>query len=65
MGDGKFETAIDHAQQFLDLQENHASALATIATFHGVMDHTDLYEGYTARAVEAGYSEQKITTVPA
>lgn len=65
VGDGKFETAIDHAQQVLDIQPDHASALATIAICHGVMDHTSLYEGYTAKAVEAGYSEQKITsTVP-
>ncbi len=62
VGDGKFETAIDHAQQVLDIQPDHASALATIAICHGVMDHTSLYEGYTAKAVEAGYSEQKITT---
>ncbi len=66
VGDGKFETAIDHAQQVLDLQEDHASALATIAICHGCLGNTSLYEGYTARAVEAGYSEQKITTtVPA
>ena len=66
VGNGEFMTAIDHAQQVLDLQEDHASALATIAICHGCMDHTSLYEGYTARAVEAGYSEQKITsTVPA
>ena len=66
VGDGKFETAIDHAQQVLDIQPDHASALATIAICHGVMDHAELYEGYTAKAVEAGYSEQKITTtVPA
>ena len=66
VGDGQFLTAIDQAQQVLDLQEDHASALATIAICHGVLDHTSLYEGYTAKAVEAGYSEQKITTtVPA
>ena len=62
VGDGKFETAIDHAQQVLDLQPDHASALATVAICHGVMDHASLYEGYTAKAAEAGYSEQKITT---
>ena len=66
VGDGQFEAAIDQAQQVLDLQPDNASALATIAICHGVMDHTSLYEGYTAKAVEAGYSEQKITTtVPA
>ena len=66
VGNGEFETAIDHAQQVLDLQADHASALATIAICHGCMGHEDLYSGYTARAVEAGYSEQKITTtVPA
>jgi tetratricopeptide (TPR) repeat protein len=66
VGNGDFLTAIDHAQQVLDLQADHASALATIAICHGCMDNTSLYEGYTAKAVEAGYSEQKITsTVPA
>jgi hypothetical protein len=62
VGNGDFLTAIDHAQQVLDLQEDHASALATIAICHGVLDHTSLYDGYTAKAVEAGYNEQKITT---
>lgn len=66
VGDGQFEAAIDQAQQVLDLQPDNASALATIAICHGVLDHTSLYEGYTAKAAEAGYSEQKITTtVPA
>jgi tetratricopeptide (TPR) repeat protein len=66
VGNGEFLTAIEHAQQVLDIQEDHASALATIAICHGVLDHEDLYSGYTAKAVEAGYSEQKITTtVPA
>ncbi len=66
VGNGEFLTAIDHAQRVLDIQEDHASALATIAICHGVLDNTSLYEGYTAKAVEAGYSEQKInTTVPA
>lgn len=62
VGNGDFESAIDHAQLVLDKQEDHASALATIAICHGVLDHTDLYNGYTAKASEAGYSEQKITT---
>ena len=62
VGNGDFLTAIDHAQQVLDIQEDQASALATIAICHGCLDNTSLYEGYTAKAVEAGYSEQKITT---
>lgn len=62
VGNGDFETAIDHAQLVLDRQADHASALATIAICHGVLSHSDLYSGYTAKAVEAGYSEQKITT---
>lgn len=66
VADGKFHAAIDQAQQVLDRQEDHASALATIAICHGVLDHDDLYSGYTAKAVEAGYKEEKITTtVPA
>lgn len=62
VGNGDFETAIDHAQLVLDQQADHASALATIAICHGVLSHSNLYSGYTAKAVEAGYSEQKITT---
>ncbi len=62
VGNGDFESAIDHAQLVLDKKEDHASALATIAICHGVLDHADLYNGYTAKASEAGYSEQKITT---
>ena len=62
VGNASFHAAIDQAQQVLDRKEDHASALATIAICHGVLDNTSLYEGYTAKAVEAGYSEQKITT---
>lgn len=62
VGNGDFKTAIDQAQLVLDQKEDHASALATIAICHGVLDHSDLCSGYTAKAVDAGYSEQKITT---
>ena len=66
VADGDFEMAIEHAQLVLDREENHASALATIAICHGCLDHEDLYKGYTAKAVDAGYKEEKITsTVPA
>ena len=61
VADGDFISAIDHAQMVLDRDENHASALATIAICHGCLDHADLYSGYTARAVENGYKEEKIT----
>jgi tetratricopeptide (TPR) repeat protein len=65
VADGKLEEAIEQAQLVLDLREDHASALATIAICHGILGNDDLYSGYTARAVEAGYQEQKITaTVP-
>lgn len=62
VGNGDFETAIDQAQLVLDRQADHASALATIAICHGVLGDNVLSSGYTAKAVEAGYSEQKITT---
>jgi len=66
VADGDFEMAIEHAQLVLDRDEKHASALATIAICHGVLGHEDLYTGYTAKAVDAGYKEDKITsTVPA
>ena len=62
VADAKFLEAIDHAQQVLDRQEDHASALATIAICHGVLNHEELYSGYTAKAVDAGYKEEKITS---
>lgn len=61
VADGDFIMAIDHAQLVLDRDEKHASALATIAICHGCLGHSDLYTGYTARAVENGYKEEKIT----
>lgn len=61
VADGDFEMAIEHAQLVLDRDEKHASALATIAICHGCLGHSDLYAGYTARAVENGYKEEKIT----
>ena len=61
VADGKFHAAIDHAQQVLDRQENHTSALATIAICHGALGNEDLSQGYAARASEAGYSAEKIT----
>lgn len=62
VGNGEFETAIDQAQQVLDRKEDHASALATIAICHGVLGRSDLSSGYTAQAVDAGYSQEKITS---
>ena len=65
VADGDFDNAIEQAQQVLDLDERNASALATIAICHGVLGHDSLYQGYTAKAVEAGYKAEKITsTVP-
>lgn len=61
VADGNFEAGIEHAQMVLDQDENNASALATIAICHGVLSNQDLYKGYTAKAVENGYNEQKIT----
>lgn len=62
VGNGAFLAAIDQAQLVLDRKEDHASALATVAICHGVLNHSELCSGYTAKAVDAGYSEDKINT---
>lgn len=56
----KYEQALEQAMQALDMDENCASALATAAICHGIGDNNMMYTHYTKRAVENGYSEEKI-----
>ena len=61
VADWDYETALEYAEQVLDLEENNASALATAAICHGMLGDTLMRSHYTKRAVENGYSEKKIT----
>lgn len=66
VGDGMFEEAIDEARLALEMDEDHASALATCAICYGVLDDNLLCKSYTDKAVAAGYKADKISaTIPA
>lgn len=66
VGDGMFEEAITEARLALEIDENHASALATCAICYGVLDDSLLCRSYTDKAVENGYKADKISaTIPA
>ena len=56
----KYTQALEHAALALELDENHASSLATSAICHGIEGNDLLYTHFTQRAVENGYSETKI-----
>lgn len=60
VADHDFETALEYANQIIDADENHASALATAAICHGVLGNSVLCRHYTDQAVENGYSKNKI-----
>lgn len=61
VGDGMFEEAITEARLALEMDENHASALATCAICYGALDDALLHKSYTDKAVNAGYSASKIS----
>jgi len=60
VADHEFQTALDHANMVLDKDETHASALATAAICHGLLDDPVLSKYYTDQAVEHGYNRKKI-----
>jgi len=60
VADHEFETALEYANQILDLEENHVSAQATAAICHGVLGDPVMCNYYTKLAVENGYSKKKI-----
>ena len=61
VGDGMFEEAITEARLALEMDENHASALATCAICYGALDDALLHKSYNDKAVAAGYSATKIS----
>mgnify|MGYP003311680646 CR=1 FL=1 len=60
VADHDFRTALDYANRVLDLDEHHASSLATAAICHGLLEDPVLCKYYTEQAVENGYSKTKI-----
>ena len=60
VADHDFRTALDYANRVLDKDEFHASALATAAICHGLLNDPVLCKYYTEQAVENGYSKTKI-----
>lgn len=62
VADGMFEEAIDEALLALEINENHASPLATCAICYGVLDDPLLCKHYTDKAVNNGYNADKISS---
>lgn len=60
VADHDFQTALEYANQILDIEETNASALATAAICHGVLNDPVMCSYYTRLAVENGYSQKKI-----
>jgi cytochrome c553 len=60
VADGQYNDALDYAEEVLKLDETNASALATCAICHGLLNHPHRSAEYTEKAVAAGYSEKKI-----
>mgnify|MGYP003295156909 CR=1 FL=1 len=60
VADHEFDTALEYANRIIDVEENHASALATAAICHGVLGDPVLCAYYTNQAVDNGYSKKKI-----
>lgn len=61
VADAMFEDAITEARLALEMDENHASSLATCAICYGVLDDSLLCKSYTDKAVAAGYNAAKIS----
>ena len=60
VADHDFQTALAYANRVIDKDEHHASALATAAICHGVLNDPVLCNYYTNQAVENGYNQKKI-----
>lgn len=61
VADRKYSDGLETAMQVLELDENHASALATAAICSGLKGDTLMQKHYTDRAVQNGYNLEKIT----
>lgn len=60
VADHDFAMALEYANQIIDEDEHHSSALATAAICHGLLDDPIMCKYYTDQAVEHGYSRKKI-----
>ena len=60
VADHDFATALAQAEMIIDRDDTHASALATAAICHGVLNNPIMYRHYTQLAVENGYNQKKI-----
>ena len=56
----KYQDALDNAMLALEIDEHHASSLATVAICHGVLGDNVLYKHYTDKAANEGYKVEKI-----
>ena len=56
----KYENALEHAILALEMDENHASSLATAAICYGLTGQDELYRMYTDKAEANGYNRKKI-----
>lgn len=61
VADGDYRAGLEQAMLALEQDEKQASALATAAICHGLLDDQLMHKHYTKLAVENGYSEKKIT----
>lgn len=60
VADHDFTMALKYANQIIDEDETHSSALATAAICHGILHDPVMCDYYTKQAVEHGYSKKKI-----
>ena len=60
VADEKYDRALECAEMVLELEDTNASALATCAICHGLMNHPQRMADFTESAVRAGYSRKKI-----
>lgn len=60
VADHDFHTALEYANQVIEADETHSSALATAAICHGLLGNSVMCTHYTNLAVENGYSQRKI-----
>jgi len=60
VADHDFTMALEYANQIIDEDETHSSALATAAICHGLLGDPVMCNYYTNQAVENGYSKNKI-----
>ena len=60
VADHDWHTALEYANQVIDKDETNASALATAAICHGLLNNDVMLKHYTEQAVENGYDRKKI-----